>query len=558
MTADVIAFAPHDGIRHVTIARSAGWIEWKAKGEERRDMGVGSKGVQARRRIGFAATIALGIAVGPMGVARANTLCLLPSCWAVRADHACELAPTTLCLGDTRLRALDQMMAEDPAEGLSELRLRTFDLAIASPDAAQRRRIADLAARWKVPEDNFARAVRAFTEPRFDWRVPLAAGDFAGALAAMPAPDLPVSDRWLRPVLDAIFDRALAAGRGGEVLDGLADGRPTWAEWGEVRAGVLRSWFERVTTRAPDLLDRLIGLADPLQARSFRLARAAIDADPSAIGRAVAIEFPTEGAVDDDGERAIWDAFGLLETRPAEVRERFLDALPRSVSAEFTGSKGASLDGPVIRGERGVVERLVARTLPHDAATSVFLWSPEVRSAAIARAAPALDPPDRTDADLLMAQASIAENRVADALAILARPESRERLFGKNDDQSRADALARALLSVPPTDATRDFFRRFARLGAERVEAVKTAWVDREKAKRMLKLLDDDFATLSRGALFEDVEDTVLAAAWEEASARRDCRAMNVMSRNRRQPLLARLRDLDWVASCVAFKEMGR
>lgn len=516
-------------------------------------MRVGSKQRWgARRWAGLALAVAFGVSAAP---AWADCPGVLPSCWAERIDRACERAPTSVCLGDLRLRLLEKVMGEASEEGRDLVRRQIFDMAIASPDLDQRRRIAGLAARAGGPDDGFSRAVRAFAEPRFDWRARLAADDFAGALAAMPAPDLAVSDRWLRPVLDVIFERALSVGRGGEVLDGLADGRPAWADWGGVRESVLRGWFDRVATRAPDLLDRLICLAEPSQARSLRLARAAIDADPSAIGRAVASEFPGEGAVDDDGERAIWDAFGLLETRPAEVRERFLDALPRSVSAEFTGSKGASLDGPVIRGERGVVERLVARTLPRDAATSVFLWDETVRSAPIARTVTALDAPDRTDARLLMAQALIAEGAVDEALAIADRPESRTRLFGADADTSRAEAIGRALLGRAPTKAGRAYF---ARLGRERFETVKSRWANAEAGKRLLAIVAADRATGTGETPLDGVDDAVFQAAWDEASLRHDCGAMMGVSRRRGQTILAEARDLDWVASCVERKETGR
>ena len=515
-------------------------------------MRVGSKRQGWRQR---AAGAVLAVSVATAGPAAAACSSALPSCWAERWDAACVDAPTRACVLELRLRLLDRAMSEDREGHRQLVHEQSFEIAWRSRSLDEARRVAALGRIWGFEPNSHGEAVRAFADPRFDWNGRLAAGDVVGAFGATPAPELPSSYVWLGRVVDTIFLRAVSLGRGGEVLQAIAESRIASSNWDTARTSLVFGWFKRLLAGEipSDLADRLIALVPTEKAVSMRLARAAVDADPAEIDRAIAREYPdgTEARSDHDPQEAIWGAFRLLESQPAGVRERFLDALPRSVSGKGSVFVSFSLDEPVIAGETGVVRRLVARTLPGDQAMSAYLRQKGQRSEAIAASLTELDPPDRIAATGLMAQVLFAEGKVDRAMEIASSAEMRRSFFGGGSTSSQADALALEALRGAPTKSTKRFLSLFPAEDLERLRA-------KADLTRRGEAAFDRFASDRGEAASLDAE--TLDAAFDLASDRDDCRAMARLARTRGEEggVASMVRDFARVASCVDEKEPGR
>lgn len=518
-------------------------------------MGDGSRTGPWRRGV---AGIALAAGLATAGPARADCLGLLPSCWAERIDAACVAAPTHACVADRRIRLLDRAMRENAEENRSLFFEQSFEAIQRTRSLDEARRIAALGERWGFQPNNFGKAVRAFAEARHDWNGALDRGDLVGALAAVPAPDLPVSDRWLFTVVDTIFTRAQALGRGGEVLQAIAEDRIASSNWTTVRPKLFVHWFEGVVKGevAPDLADRLIALAPTGDAVAMRLARATIADDPAEIGRAIAREYPngTDGRDDHDPFEAIWNAYRLLETREASLRERFLDALPRSVAGRKSAFDGVQIDKSVLAGEPGVVRRLVARTLPSDTASTVYLWEAGLRSQAIAASLPELDRPDRLEATGTMARVLFHEGRPEQALTIALSAEMRGLLFADGEPTSLADALAVATMRSPPSKAAKKFLALFRSDDLQRLRDKAELAIRSEALLAGLAAEPETGGELSAPGA---ADEATLDAAFDGAAERRDCRAMSILAQRRGEAggVASLLRDFDRIASCVDAKE---
>lgn len=480
---------------------------------------------------------------------------LLPSCWSERVDAVCAAAPTRACVFDLRLRLLDRLMSGD-AEAAREIFFsQSFDMTIGSPVLEERRRVVALGERHGFQPDRFGVAVKLFAEDRTDWRAPLARGDFAAAIAAVPDPALSVSYQWLDGVVDTIFVDALRLGRAGEVLDAIATGRLDSTNWSSARDHLYDRWFRRLIRGDRALAERLIGLAAPQRARSMRLAMAATATDPALLAASFAREFPAERSVhDDEDTNSVWRAFGFLESEPVAVRERFLDAMPRFVSTDTTGPTSAWLDGPVGRGEVGVVRRLVARTLPDEEVSGVYQYAAGMRSDAIARTLGELDPPDRQAATVMMVEALIAEGAWDRAGKVVSGRDALDRLTGAKGEPHRARAIAERFILAGKAKSAKPLFASFDTDTAEAISAHVGAT---QGAEKMLSLLAEDPVRLTQGTPFDEVDDAILTAAWDLAQERGDCRGMLAAARNRHaaRSEIDYARDLDWVASCVARKE---
>lgn len=515
-------------------------------------MRVGSKRPGWRRR---AAGAVLALSVAAAGPAVAACSSSLPSCWAERWDDSCVDTPTRACVLELRLRLLDRAMSEDREANRQLFHEQSFEIAWRSRSLDEARRVAALGQIWGFEPDSHGEAVRAFADPRFDWNGRLAAGDVVGAFAATPGPELSSSYVWLDRVIDTIFLRAVALGRGGDVLQAIAESHIASSNWDTARASLVFGWFKRLLAGEipTDLADRLIALAPTEKAVSMRLARAAVDADPAEIGRAIAREYPdgTAARHDHDPQEAIWGAFRLLEPQPAPVRERFLDALPRSVSGKGSVFVSFSLDGPVIAGEVGVVRRLVARTLPGDQAMSAYLRQKGQRSEAIAASLTELDPPDRFGATGLMAEVLFAEGKVDRAMEIASSAEMRRSFFGGGSTSSQADALALAALRAPPSKATKRFLALFP---AEDLERLRAKADQTRRGEAALVLFASD------GGETTSLDADTLDAAFDLARDRDDCRAMARLARARGEEggVASMVRDFARVASCVDEKEARR
>lgn len=503
------------------------------------------------RRWATGVATAMIVSTGP---AAAGCTMLLPSCWTARVDSTCASAPTRACVLDMRLRLLDRLMSADP-EGTRELYFsETFEMAITLPELAERRRVAALAARHGFQPNRFGVAVKLFAEERADWRTPLARGDIAGAIAAIPDPGLSVSYQWLDGVADSIFREALRRGRAGEVLDAIAAGRIAGSNWSSSRDNLFDRWFRLVRRGDPAVVERLIGLATPDRARSMRLALAATAEDPGATATVLARDFPAPPTADADrGEvtRAAWRAYDFLRDEPAAARERLLDALPRFVEV---GSYGPTLDDPVGRGEVGVVRRLVARSLPDDDASGVYFFAPGMRSETIARSLPELDPPDRQAATGMMIEAAIAEGRWDRAEKLLNSSDGLGGLTGERANSMRARSLVETAIAAGRSKAVKKLLASF---DPDTREAVITAADRRVEAENLLARLDEEPEVLAEGTPFGSIEDGILEAAWDLAQTRGDCRGMLTVARNRHEERteLDLARDLGRVASCLATRE---
>lgn len=511
-----------------------------------------------RRATWSAATMVLALAAPTLaGAARAECSPAAPLCWAERIDAACAAAPTRACVTDLRLDLLDRLMTAHPDEARDLFFSQSFELAIASPDAATRRRIAALGERHGFQPNRFGVAVKLFAEDRFDWRTPLARGDVAGAIAAIPDPTLSVSYQWLDGTVDAIFREAVRRGRGGEVLEAIASGRIDGDNWRSQRDGLFDRWFRAVMRGDPVLVERLIGLAAPERARSMRLARAATAADPAALAAAFAAAFPRAPGPGDDVEedtRSVWRAYEFLAAEPVATRERFLDAMPRFVSAEWTGQSGAPLDGPVGRGEVGIVRRLVARTLPDDEASGLYRHEAGMTSAAIERTIAVLDPPDRRAATGMEIEALIAEGAWDRAVKLANTPDAIERLTGPASDAAQARGIAMALITAGHGKRIRALLAAF---DGDTVREMLDDAGRRAGARKLLELLAADPQRLTRGTPFAEVDDRILKDAWDLAQTRGDCRGLLTVARNRHdeRSALDLARDLGWVSSCLATRE---
>ncbi len=546
------ALGPDDGIRHVT---GEGDPVFDGRGH-----GTGpGRSVEMRsgtrkapwRRWATGVVAAMIVSAGP---AAADCSLLLPSCWTVRVDSTCAAAPTRACVLDMRLRLLDRLMSADPEEARDLYFSESFDMAITSPELGERRRVAALAARHGFQPNRFGEAVKLFAEDRADWRTPLARGDVAGAIAAIPDPALSVSYQWLDGVADAIFREALRRGRAGEVLDAIAAGRITGFNWRSSRDNLFDRWFRLVRRGDPVLVERLIGLATPDRARSMRLALAATAEDPGATAAVLARDFPAPPTAEADRSevtRAVWRAYDFLRDESAAVRERLLDALPRFVEVD---SSGPTLDDPVGRGEVGIVRRLVARSLPDDDASGIYLFAPGMRSETIARSLPELDPPDRQAATGLMIEAAIAEGHWDRAVKLLNSPDGLAGLTGERANSMRARSLAEAAIVAGRGKAVEKLLASF---DPDTRAAVVEAVGNRAAAEKLLALLDEDPVRLTQGAAFDEVEDGILEAAWDLAQTRGDCRGMLTAARNRTaaRTQIDFARDLGRVASCLAVRE---
>lgn len=506
-----------------------------------------------RRRWALGAAAAAMIASTSPG--RADCSMLLPSCWSERAEARCAAEPTRACVFDMRLRLLDRLMSASPEETRDLYHSQSFELAISSPVLEERRRIVALGMRHGFQPNRFGVAVKLFAEERVDWRAPLSRGDIAGAIAAVPDPALSVSYQWLDGVVDTIFREALRLGRAGEVLDAIAAGALDSSNWSSARDNLYDGWFRLVLERDRALAERLIGMAAPQRARSMRLATAATAPDPAQLAECFAREFPGEVAsrVEEDTS-TVWRAYDFLQLEPVAVRERFLDAMPRFVSADQGGMTTTWLDGPVGRGEIGVVRRLVARSLPDDEASGIYRHASGMRSEAIAQALPELDPPDRRAATVMMVEALIAEEKWDRAVKVLSSRDALDRLTGENGDTDRAREIAVKLVAAGRAKPVEKLLKAF---DAETRRSVVEVVGNAAGARKMLAMIAAEPARLTQGTPFAEVDDAVLKAAWDLAQERGDCRGMLAAARNRHagRSELDLARDLVWVSSCVARKE---
>lgn len=445
----------------------------------------------------------------------------LPSCLAERLEASCVAAPTVACVRTIRFDRLETAMTADPDATRETFRSQSFELAISSTDAAERRRIAAANQRFGWEPNGFGEAVRAFAEDRFDWRARLAEGDVAGALAAVPRPDLGVSYQWIGGVYDAIFAEALKRGRVAEVIDHALAGGPGGSNWQSGLDVLADRWFRRLLDVDRPAAARLAGLGTPGRALSRRLVLAALDPDPQALATAFAREFPDPRPLGDARHRAtesVWDAWTMLETRDVATRERFLDAMPRFVGAVGDGHTYVFLDGPVARGEAGIVRRLVARLLPSDEAAGLYDFAPGTRAEAIARVLPELDPADRAAAEAMMVEALIADGDVERALALMATKPVAARLFPAGGPTAQARRIALALAGRPETPRIRAVLARF---DPDEAIAIRRDAATRAAAGRLL----DGWAKVGPAAA-TDADDETLAAAVDLAETRGDCRGL--------------------------------